>query len=69
MTEDEAREKWCPMARVDPPRMNLKTIRISGARCIASACMMWRRDVGDDQSYPKDAKPLRYGYCGLAGKP
>ena len=34
-TEKEAREKWCPQARV-------AQYEITSCRCIASACMMWR---------------------------
>ena len=58
MTENEARMKWCPMARqalpyrtdyygIDnsssPVGNKLHTGQIpEGSRCIASDCMMWR---------------------------
>ena len=65
VTEDEARQKWCPMVRVqvhsvkgsinrdfyDDPHLS--------TTCVASACMMWREG-------PTMVKPVR-GYCGLAG--
>jgi hypothetical protein len=47
-SEDEARKLWCPMARVavDEASANRDiddtTTFISGCRCIASKCAMWR---------------------------
>jgi len=74
MTEEEARTKWCPMARVP--------VADSGFKCIASDCMMWR-DVLEQynvtkESLQKDLKSWNStdiiieretgnGYCGLAG--
>lgn len=65
MTEDEAKTKWCPFARVS--WNNKSSInRVSGgdvvglpitSMCVASACMAWRwRD------FPK----RDHGYCGMA---
>lgn len=64
MKESEARQKWCPMARVDmyPDgeglaglNRNTNNERVRDrALCVASDCMMWRWNEGD-------------GYCGLAG--
>jgi hypothetical protein len=67
MTEKEAITKWCPMARVrasgdveEAPAVN-RTLKRSFvlAECIASECMMWRKDAKYGDSY----------YCGLGGKP
>lgn len=49
MTEEEARKRVCPMARTAKPGQSY--------HCIASDCMMWRRDSQTT------------GYCGLAGRP
>lgn len=76
LTEDEAREKWCPFARsvrwerqdekIDLPGSPVVANREplgdedGGCLCIASNCMSWRVSRFFD-------KPG--GYCGLAGKP
>lgn len=67
MTEDQAREKWCPFSRTGL-RTGQGGVAVNRhvtdgdsepeiydeTRCIASDCMAWRsRGVG--------------GYCGLAG--
>ena len=69
MSEEEARTKWCPMARVstyteDNPvesAVNRTDIGIPyvGSRCIVSECMMWR--------WYNSQKAT--GHCGLGGKP
>lgn len=60
MTEEEAKTKWCPFARViatdatDSPILNLgaynriavKAGERSCGMCIASGCMAWRWDRG-----------------------
>jgi len=71
MLEDDARKKWCPMARIlsagdffISTNGKEQTIGYDLKRqkeltqCIASDCMMWRW-IGD--------KKDRDGYCGLAG--
>ena len=71
MTEDEAKTKWCPEARLAAPVDSIAT-GTSGNRygqefkdwsmCIGSACMAWR--------WVKDTyKNTEHGYCGKAGKP
>jgi len=81
MKEDEAKTKWCPMARVcegDDDVLHGPFNRYhSGceqgldgkqSRCIASKCMMWRWDLKLEH-VPGDlvmATPDS-GHCGLAG--
>ena len=71
MPEDEAKLKWCPMARLSEmggtynrcgPSANLQ--------CIGSACMAWRTGVWDHQRNlkPEDRTP-GVGYCGAFGRP
>jgi hypothetical protein len=68
-TEDEAKEKWCPMVRMmDDSSFNhpvaYNRCWLSGdtednpdeARCIGSRCMAWRWFIANEK-----------GYCGLAG--
>jgi hypothetical protein len=64
MTEEEAKEKWCPMAGQRPLAEHEK--------CVASECMMWRWNTagfkycdGDRVDVPSKTD----GYCGLGGKP
>ena len=64
LTEEQAREKWCPMARVEIDGGHLvnKLDKKWDPLCIASDCMMWR--WGEPVL---DGKNARQGYCGLAG--
>lgn len=75
MTEDEAKTKWCPFARVPmsyldnspAPAVNRAysgNSAYEGSLCIASACMAWRW-AGTASQYPKSSDVP--GYCGLAG--
>jgi len=80
MKEDEAMEKWCPMARVayngeraTAANRMWPDVSLETARCIASDCMMWRLD-GLYGNTPvsgrlvESGKSDSDGYCGLAGK-
>ncbi len=66
MTEDDAKQKWCPMVRLVPVTFMGKLHAIfsnqpddafSGESCIGSDCMMWRESPEEPWS----------GYCGLGG--
>ena len=69
MTEDEAKNKWCPMVRAreygsgeeNAVAYNRDYLGNFGSahRCIGSECMMWVRT-----ETRTEAKPT--GYCGLA---
>lgn len=77
MTESEALTKWCPHVRTVIGNVSkggsIEQALIGNAYdenrtrketcCIASACMMWRK-----QAYLDENKGWS-GYCGLAGKP
>lgn len=66
MTEDEAKQKWCPYtqkAQGDPAEFGV-------ANCIGSACMMFRKNVEEDPMGDDVATKIYEScYCGLAGKP
>lgn len=73
MTESEARERWCPFARMcatGEPTWNrvsmLNELHDNDPKCIASKCMAWR--WGDSKAGYGEPGSLQ-GYCGLAGKP
>ena len=82
MTEDQAKEKWCPMVRMGAisshgfNRDSQAGTDYPHYKCVASDCAMWR---WVQETYTPDGadpfatvKPLRNsdkGYCGLAGKP
>ena len=67
MTEDEAKDKWCPLVRLRPDYLHeaahnrVTTGSAPNTNCIATRCMMWR------QSHVVLNGPV-HGYCGLAGK-
>jgi hypothetical protein len=74
-TEEEARKKWCPLARSGDTRDEgrVSVNRCGNAAdmdcfCIASACMAWREGVWPHQRNlaPEDRTP-GVGYCGAFG--
>ena len=85
LTEDEAKQRWCPFSRTafqyrhgDGDAMVVANRAENDnpiTDCIASQCMAWRWRVGppskqDRASYREtSAMPEWEGYCGLAGKP
>jgi len=65
MTEEQAKQKWCPMVRAADNTSDNNSANASAsvdgdgrnppyARCIGSNCMMWRQDTGQN-----------VGECGL----
>ncbi len=79
LTEEQARQKWCPHARFQQSNLAGYTAgnETEGAKCQGSCCMSWRWDhsyfVSESKggNYPADDSNLgkQRGYCGLAGKP
>lgn len=64
MTEDEAKQRWCPFVRMmnlqSAPDQNPAVNRPgSNFNCIGSACMAFRWGETKQEG----------SYCGLAGKP
>lgn len=83
MTEDEAKTKWCPLNRTRVFVNSEEPFKAPvGAKCIGSACMMWREHVvidadrkgadspdGTGWKWSGVAWAHTSGHCGLAGKP
>ena len=84
VTEEEAKTKWCPFARVPVGTETLEWVvgnranqtgpggLYKGSKCIASQCMAWRwaGERLDAASHERaDWKRETVGYCGLAGTP
>ncbi len=72
MTEDEARTKWCPFARIadgepgEAVSVNRPEPYGTVPHCLASVCMAWRwHMLSGVTSAPVQSNE---GYCGLAGK-
>jgi hypothetical protein len=66
MKEEEAKKKWCPMARSTYVDADGDVAIEDG--CIASACMMWRGPHKYLSATTGQFTESDSGYCGLAGK-
>lgn len=73
MTEDDAKTKWCPFARVHRTKasdeaaaaVNRPLEMMDGeAFCLGSGCMAWR---WEHFAPGIDIDRFRHGFCGLAG--
>jgi|LakMenEpi03Aug12_release.lakeMendotaPanAssembly.Ray.scaffolds.fasta_scaffold742957_2 hypothetical protein len=83
MTEEDAKQKWCPFTRAMAASVSTSPNRLvdgaphRGSMCIASACMAWRWDTDAWTLAFDDKGPLTrrkdydepQGYCGLASRP
>lgn len=82
-TEAQARELWCPFARVArvlaetgkgvPTVVSACNRSTAGnatelSRCLANRCMAWRERI-EPHPDPKLEMTIVVGYCGLAGAP
>jgi hypothetical protein len=65
VTEEQARTKFCPMARgasnAGPPGT------VGGHLCVGNDCMAWR-DYQITHVHG-GASAEKHGYCGMAGRP
>jgi hypothetical protein len=84
MTEQEAKQRWCPFARTveytggggsqprnrvaDSRDMSVLASTLLGVQCIGSQCMAWRKTKAPAELNTAMVE-WRDGYCGLGGKP
>ena len=82
-TEAEARNKWCPEARIaevrlaqqqgytDATRHVAATVNRPDCNCIGRACMHWRWQFEDyyDGAREGALSDKAKGFCGLSGRP
>ena len=60
ITEEEARKKWCPFARLSTgANRSLHNMHklADGTRCVASECMAWRRGSGEFERLDANGNP------------
>lgn len=84
MTEEEAKQCWCPFAKMwsmadngtasggwnrHPSEPPTEDGKYSGSNCIGSKCMVWRWEYDDYRATGGGLEQTDSGYCGLAAKP
>lgn len=78
-TENEAKNKWCPMVRNgdgytfknESGEQSQQSFSNVDAKCIASRCMMWRWRYKKHERTCVGMSPLTKtdkGYCGITGR-
>ena len=72
MTEEDAKQRWCPAARIAVAVRPSDDLDYASNRpthdpynCIGSACMAWRWHPATGA--PDPGPQHKTGYCGLAG--
>lgn len=81
MTEDEAKTKWCPAARITPATEShhafdnrgdaIDHMRVAGL-CIGSECMAWRWHRGGSSAVYPDGRMAgfdEYGFAAFNAQP
>ncbi len=79
MTEEDAKKRWCPMARSgyagevgEISNRAAFNKQFDGA-CLSSDCMMWQWDItparANSLNVRGDHDAYPSGYCGLGGRP
>jgi hypothetical protein len=83
-TEEEARARWCPLARYDKNNRHVAGTVMKETLCVASGCMAWRwrhtkapmtpierNAFGKNVGLAEALQPTIYveGYCGAFGAP
>jgi len=72
MTEQEAQEKWCPMARlaIGPDGVYQENRRENTDKCLGPGCACWVRVIKDEPRFDGTPLPMPKeawtGRCGLA---
>lgn len=63
LTEQEAKERWCPLARAQRSENRQIDGSPNNTQCIASECMAWRL------AHKPSSNGDETGYCGAFGVP
>ena len=75
LSEEQARARWCPFARVDGNNRinNTKNDGFANApqpyHCIADECMLWRAVHMTHMKHGAEHLMANHGYCGMGDRP